>query len=161
MHLIGAVLPIENRNLFLNASFLHHLHHSTDSRNPTAYTHREGINRLYPPDTTSLIALSLRQNPFWNSASLQKIRVDCAGYKATYDAISATAQDEIEFVLGNGAPHEVGPVEAQLAQVANQHYAPIVYVPPVRGRGQGRGRGRNCINKTNAQVGSGMEAAVV
>ncbi|KAJ3024420.1 UNVERIFIED_CONTAM: hypothetical protein HDU68_008187 [Siphonaria sp. JEL0065] len=72
MHLIGAVLPIENRNLFVNASFLHRLHHSTDSRNLTAYTYHKGINHLYPPNTSSLIAQSIWQNPLWNSASLHE-----------------------------------------------------------------------------------------
>jgi hypothetical protein len=74
LHLLGSVMPMQNRNYFLNASFLWRLHHSTDVGHLAVSTYREGYQRLYPQNSKSLMALAQRQNPYWQSDLLRRPR---------------------------------------------------------------------------------------
>jgi hypothetical protein len=71
LHLLGSVMPMQNRNYFLNASFLWRLHHSTDSGHLAVATYRAGYQMLYHENSRSLLALAQRQNPYWKSRILR------------------------------------------------------------------------------------------
>jgi len=58
-------MPIQARNHFLNANFMHRLHMCNDSRNLAAITYREMLERQTQPNTTSCIHNSIYKNCFW------------------------------------------------------------------------------------------------
>jgi hypothetical protein len=100
--------------------------------------------------------------------AIERIRTECGGYKPIFDASSATAEEEIMFVLGDNARPDAPPrtaaeiqADTELRQVVQRNYQAMQYVhvpranvgggrgarqaifgPPARERGRGRGRGQ-------------------
>ncbi|KAJ3076045.1 hypothetical protein HDU98_005994, partial [Podochytrium sp. JEL0797] len=77
LHVVGSVMPIRERNLVLNASFLQRLHFGTDDDNLAIHCYRWMRARLLEGRETvkgSILHASLKGNTFWLSVPLVQDR---------------------------------------------------------------------------------------